>query len=120
MTAFQDYTQPIIIMLTLMKFIEQSKLLFPAIWQLFGSLRNIKSNAKRGKALVASKELQIFFTILAMARMADPQRLKHWAAVSSFAMFGWGVKNKAQDFQSHFGHVCSTNTRNRLMKEMTC
>ena len=119
MTTFQDYTQPIIIMLTLMKFIEQSKLLFPAIWQLFGSLRNIKSNAKRGKALVASKELQIFFTILAMARMADPQRLKHWAAVSSFAMFGWGVKNKAQDFQSHFGHVCSTDARNLLMKEMT-
>ena len=88
------------------------------VWQALSNMRAIRSNETRSDHLVHSKEMQVFFQLLSLARQADPQRLIHWAFAHALAFYGWGIRNKLQNLLHYWGFTCSTWSRDEKMQEL--
>ena len=119
LSEFQIYTLALIPLEKLEELMEEAIELFLEIWKGLCKMRNINPNYSRGKELVLSKQLQVFFQLLSSARQADPKRLVYWSFVQAMASYGWGVANKAQKFSCYWGNTCHADTRDEKMKELT-
>jgi len=119
LSEFQIYTLALIPLEQLEELMKEAIKLFPEIWKGLCKMRNINPNYSRGKELILSKQLQVFFQLLSSARQADPKRLVYWSFVQAMASYGWGVANKAQKFSCYWGNTCHADTRDEKMKELT-
>ena len=119
---FRNLNDPLVPQDVLIEFMDRVKsdesIGLTHVWQALSNMRAIRSNETRSDHLVHSKEMQVFFQLLSLARQADPQRLIHWAFAHALAFYGWGIRNKLQNLLHYWGFTCSTWNRDEKMQEL--
>ena len=80
-TEFRELSRPIVGTPDMLAFIEQAPAIFGDTWKYLCDLRGVKPSQKEEKERNIPRMHSIFYDILAMARIANRKKLKHWAFI---------------------------------------
>ncbi len=119
LTSFQNHSEPIISTLTMKEFIEQAPAIFGDVWKLLCDLRGVKENIAQEKGQTQGKKNEVFFELLALARVANHRKLTHWTMIQNIASFARGVGRSTEAAFAYFGHLLSSTSRDRIFGKLT-
>ena len=84
MTHFVNHTEPLVPTSTMREFIDAAPGVFGELWDLMCHLRGVHKTWSHESHLTLVKEQEIFFQLLALARMANRSKLLHCAMIGTF------------------------------------
>ena len=118
-SEYNDYTQPIISVCSFNDFFKKIPSIVPSQWAHLCGLRGIDVTSNKYKFDVDCPKLrQIFFQILLLKRMINPQKLVFWAMIQTVAYLSWGVGRTATNATSYFGISVSSSARDKNTFEL--
>ena len=112
LTAFQDYTQPLIRNLDISNYVALAKKVFDFQWRFLASLRSIDP-LRDPPHITSYKERQAFSTLMAMQRQANPKDLSCWAMTETTSYNVYGVRALVVNSSNFSGRTNSTTFRDR-------
>ena len=110
-TDFCNHSLPIVEQQQVEEFIEEAPVIYGTLWTLMLDLRDggevIHQPGSQREVKAArsadDKKHAVFFELLTMTRMANRQRLLHWALVTNIANFARGVGRAVESAFAYFG-----------------
>ena len=124
-TEFKDHNDPIVPVKVIRDLIAEAERVYGDVWTLMMDLRGAvgtRDGSKRDlaeKKMSERRKIDVFFSLMVLARMANRQNVTYWALVSNVASMARGVGRAAESAFSYFGPTLSNGARRLLFHKVT-